>query len=251
MEVKVDWDITSPNPERGVCRAARNDYYEGDVGGDTFEEIMEEVDGTDIDEKMYHLLTDTLLKKEHYGPFEHPQIAVMLKGVSRVTMAQITRHRHMSFDIQSMRYVNFEDADVATPESMTNPEHSTRSEGLIWYDMDSDVPLEEQEPDVEAMEEARETFEEGVEDSLEKYQELVDMGIPPEDARYVIPLGTKVNIYMSGNLRSFMHVLNMRGKGDAQWEIRNLSEMIVDELEEWAPYTAQYFEENGPFKLGM
>lgn len=238
MEVDVDWDITSPNPERGVCRAARNDYYSEYVGDEDFDEIMESINGVDISEKMYHLLTNTLLKKEHYGPFEHPQLAITIKGMSRVTMAQITRHRHMSFDIQSQRYVDFDDADIAVPKSLTDSEHFSREDGVL-----------EVEPEVQ--EHFEKFYGEHCERSVTLYNEMVKEGIPKEDARFCLPLGTKVNVYMSGNLRSFMHVLNMRGKADAQWEIRELTDLICEELDDWAPMTAEYFEQNGPFKLGM
>jgi len=236
MQVDVDWDITSPNPERGVCRAARNDYYQGYVGEETFETVMEAVKGDTLDEKKYRLLTKTLLKKEHYGPFEHPQLAIQIKGVSRSLMAQITRHRHMSFDIQSMRYVNMEDADVVTPKSLTDPDHFSR-EGQTELDADQ--------------EELERLYNKTVADSFAAYNQLVELGVPKEDARMALPIGTKVNIYMSGNLRSFMHVLNMRAKANAQWEIRNLTEKVTDELDDWAPITAGYFEEEGPFRLGM
>jgi thymidylate synthase ThyX len=45
-----------------------------------------------------------------------------------------------------------------------------------------------------------------------------------------------------------MHVLNLRQKATSQWEIRELSNMVADELESWMPYTFEWWEENGPVK---
>ena len=54
---------------------------------------------------------------------------------------------------------------------------------------------------------------------------------------------------MSGNARSFLHVLNLRQRGNAQWEIQDLSEDIVAELRDWIPYTAQWWDEKGPVQI--
>lgn len=251
--MKVQVLAKTEDAERLVALAARNDYYSGNVADDDIEEVMEAVKGKTMDEKMQRLITTTLLKKEHYGPFEHPSITFHIEGVSRVTMAQITRHRHLTFDIQSMRYVDFsEDTPVATPRSLTDPEHKTRGEGLIWYDMESDVPIADQEPDVESMENARHIYEKTVENCKIGYNQLLELGVPKEDARFALPLGTQVNMVVSGNLRSMMHVLNMRGKkADAQWEVMDMCEAMGEHLDDWVPITAEYFNENAPFRLGM
>jgi len=78
---------------------------------------------------------------------------------------------------------------------------------------------------------------------------MVADGVPKEDARFILPLGTTVNMTFSGNARTFLHLLDMRKKANAQWEIRELSEALLDELFEWCPYTFRYYEEHGPNKL--
>jgi len=64
----------------------------------------------------------------------------------------------------------------------------------------------------------------------------------------VLPIGTPVNITMSGNARTMMHVLNLRQKASSQWEIRDLANRIGEELESWMPYTGNWWEEHGPLK---
>jgi len=53
----------------------------------------------------------------HYGPFEHPSATFAAEGMSRACMAQLTRHRHVSFDVQSMRYVAFDEVDLVDVEA--------------------------------------------------------------------------------------------------------------------------------------
>lgn len=258
------------DPERLICRSARGDMYDGYIGDTSYAELMESVEYSDrdlqrilddsnssatiADAKKYDLQWEPVVKartrafirkqasRGHWGIWEHPTITFAIENMSRVTMAQITRHRHLTFDIQSMRYVDFDDPDIAVPESLTNPDHVTRADGLVWHDEDG-------EPDTESMEDAYTLYHKAIENCVSAYHSLLDQGVPAEDARYALPLGTQVNVTMSGNARTMLHVLNLRQRGNAQWEIRNLSEQIVSELEEWIPYTAEWWEEKGPVQI--
>jgi len=227
------------DPERVACTAARNDYMGGYVGDQSFEEVMETVEGETLEEKKETLIGH-LLSHGHYGPFEHPKITFAVKGVSRSCMAQITRHRHVSFDVQSMRYVAFDDVDpaavedgemVVTPPSATDPDWVGRNQktGSV---------------DEETVERREEVFRRSVRQSVEDYQELLDLGMPPEDARFVLPIGTEVNIVMSMNARMLMHVADMRAAADAQWEIRGMTEEMLDLAAEWCPLTFEYYDEH-------
>jgi thymidylate synthase (FAD) len=183
-----------------------------------------------------HAFIEKQLSRGHFGLWEHPQITIAIEGVSRATMAQITRHRHMTFDVQSQRYVDFSDKEPLLPKSLMDEANISREVGL------SDL-------DDRTKEKYSYLYEERAQEAFEAYQSMVDAGVPKEDARFVLPVGTPVNITMSGNARTMMHVLNLRQKANAQWEIRELSNMIVDELKEWMPYTAAWWEENGPVKI--
>ncbi|MBX0294203.1 FAD-dependent thymidylate synthase [Haloarcula nitratireducens] len=224
------------DPEDLVCKAARNDYSDEFVGGQSLEATMETVEGDSLEAKKETLIGH-LLEHGHFGPFEHPQITFAVEGVSRSCMAQITRHRHVSFDVQSMRYVSFDEVDpddvregemVVVPPSATDPDWVGRNQKA-----DAD------EADVEKREEI---FRNTVADAVESYQELLDLGMPPEDARFVLPIGTKVNMVMSMNVRMLMHVADMRAAADAQWEIRNMTEDLLDIAADWCPITFDHYE---------
>jgi thymidylate synthase (FAD) len=225
------------NPERLICQAARNDYMEEFVGETSFEEVMEEVGGDSLEDRKETLIHH-LLDHGHFGPFEHPHATFAVKGISRSCMAQITRHRHVSFDIQSMRYVSFDDVDpadvrdgemVVVPPSVDDPD---------WVGRNQDTgPVDE-----ETAKRREELFRDTIENAFDSYQELLEMGLPPEDARYVLPIGTKVNMVMSMNARMLMHVADMRAAADAQWEIRTMTEDILDLAAEWCPITFEQYE---------
>jgi thymidylate synthase (FAD) len=276
--MKVDVLRSMERPERLACQTARGDYYSGYIGDEEYAALMEPVDtsradrvavmpddsvseGEDIPiESMSRELatearTKSFIEKQlsrgHYGPWEHSQIAFSVKGISRVTMAQITRHRHMSFDVQSQRYVDFSETDAVVPATLLSREeriaeyphvydesgeHFNRDEGL--FDMDDDVRAY-----------LRERYERKTSEALADYEYLVSKGVPKEDARFILPLGTPVNMSFSGNARTMLHLFNLRQKQNSQWEIRELTNRLVNELNDWMPYTGQWWEENGPLRI--
>jgi thymidylate synthase (FAD) len=227
------------NPEEVICRAARNDYMSEFNADLSFEETMSTVEGQGIEEKKRTLISH-LLNHGHFGPFEHVQATFAIEGVSRSCMAQITRHRHVSFDVQSMRYVAFDEIDpaevehgelVVFPPSATDPNWIGRNQkgGTV---------------DEETVAKREEIFRQSVRRSVEEYQELLELGMPPEDARFVLPIGTQVNIVMSLNARVLMHIADMRAAADSQWEIREMTEQILEIAADWCPITFEYYEEN-------
>jgi thymidylate synthase (FAD) len=227
------------DPEEVVCRAARNDYMSEFNADLPFAETMAGIDGEDLAAKKRTLIGH-LLDHGHFGPFEHPQATFAVEGMSRSCMAQLTRHRHVSFDVQSMRYVAFDEVDpaevesgalVVTPPSATDPDWVGRNQ--------SGGPVDD-----ETVAERERVFRRSVRRSVEAYQELLELGMPPEDARFVLPIGTGVNVVMSMNARMLMHVADMRAAADAQWEIRGLTEELLDLAAAWCPITFEHYDEH-------
>lgn len=73
-------------------------------------------------------------------------------------------------------------------------------------------------------------------EDYESYKFLRDEGIPPEDARFSLPTGTKTEVISTYNLRMWRHVISSRGMNPhAQWEIRKLFLDILYELNSYIP----------------
>jgi len=49
---------------------------------------------------------------------------------------------------------------------------------------------------------------------------------------------------LSLNARMLMHVADMRAAADAQWEIRELTERMLDHAADWCPVTFDYYDEH-------
>jgi thymidylate synthase (FAD) len=208
-------------------------------GGRFFSSHHDYVPSVETAYRQYALL-DRLMTSGHWGPFEHAQITLAVEGVTRVTMAQITRHRHVSFDVQSMRYVGVDGSDdsYAVPPSIRDPDHVSGYEGPIDMDCSNHELLED-------------TYRVRVDELFDWYERMVDNGMPKEDARYILPLATTVNLSMSMNPRALLHIEDMRGQGggDAQDEIRDLTRMVRAEAREWMPMTMDQYDRHGPHKL--
>jgi thymidylate synthase (FAD) len=70
----------------------------------------------------------------------------------------------------------------------------------------------------------------------EEYLNLIELGIPPEDARFGLPNATKTEVVCTYNLRTWRHVIRERGLNKhAQWEIRGIFGAVHDELRERMP----------------
>lgn len=65
-----------------------------------------------------------------------------------------------------------------------------------------------------------------------------------EHARGTIPFDTRQHWVMSGNLRSILHLLDLRWKKDAQIEVQQLCNLIFPHIEEWVPTIAEWYLEN-------
>lgn len=71
--------------------------------------------------------------------------------------------------------------------------------------------------------------------SFQVYQNLLESGVQPEIARYVLPLGTRTEMYVTFNTRSLLHFIELRNKPHVQPETRELAQGFIRELgkHEW------------------
>ena len=66
-----------------------------------------------------------------------------------------------------------------------------------------------------------------MDDITRHYEELQAIGVPNEDARFVLPNACATSLYLSCNLRELIHIANERLCTKAQWEIRELVNEMV------------------------
>lgn len=129
----------------------------------------------------------------HASPFEHASFTFAIDGLSRVASHQLVRHRIASYSQQSQRYVSVGGSNAVCP------------------------------PTIAADPEASAVWEEHIRASREAYGKLSELGIPREDARFILPHGWETSLVMTMNARELHHFFGLRLCRRAQWEIRALA----------------------------
>lgn len=75
-----------------------------------------------------------------------------------------------------------------------------------------------------------------VHQSQQVYTNMINNGVNKEDARFILPMGTKTKLYVKANFREWRHVIEERGLNDhAQWEIREFANEVLEYLYYEAP----------------
>ena len=145
--------------------------------------------------------------------FEHASFTFALSGVSRSLSHQLVRHRIASYSQRSQRYINESSFAVVIP------------------------------PTVEADPVAKDEFKRVIRQIREGYHRLTALGIPKEDARYLLPNACQTQLIMTMNARSLLHFMALRCCRRAQWEIREFAWKLRAEVMKVAPLL---FWEAGP-----
>lgn len=78
-------------------------------------------------------------------------------------------------------------------------------------------------------------FQNALENLQSVYDDLLKAGLPAEDARYILPNAAETKILMTANARSLLNFFEIRTCTRAQWEIRQLARLMLDEVRTVAP----------------
>ena len=181
----------------------------------------------DKDIKLIKYLSD----HEHTSPFNHAFLTVRVKAPIFVAR-QLVKHKFMPWNEVSRRYVD-SDPEFYVPYDWRfkadNVKQGSRSSGLTQQEIINELSSRE-----DANGYVR-TPNEGNEDCLITYKNLLEMGVCPEQARMVLPQSMYTEWYWSGTLGAFLDMLKLRLKTDTQQETRAIAEMIADIVKQYWP----------------
>jgi thymidylate synthase (FAD) len=150
----------------------------------------------------------------HGSVIEHASFTFSVEGVSRAMTHQLVRHRIASYTQQSQRYVRYD-----TLKNYVVP------------------------PSIAENARARREFDETLKRISETYQNLLQLGISKEDARFILPNAAKTNIMVTMNARELRHFFNVRCCARAQWEMRQAATEMLMQVKKATP---ALFENAGP-----
>jgi len=151
------------------------------------------------------------IKHGHWSVFEHASMTIEIE-TSRAIATQILRHRSFTFQEFSQRYAEISNDSIeyyeARRQDSKNRQNSIDDMNLadkLWFKT--------------AQEKIWNT-------SISSYKEAISRGIAKEQARMLLPLNTKTKIYMTGNLRNWIHYIDLRSANGTQKEHMNIAESI-------------------------
>lgn len=210
-ELKVTLLTYTPEPQKIMAAAAKLCYARADI--DTVMEGLtpEKTEG----------FIDMLSGLGHESPMEHMNFTFGIENVSRSLLAQITRHRHASFSVQSQRYVKEMDFEFITPPQI---EENAAAKQLYLRTMKDIASSYNSLAD--NLKKAN--IESGMEERAAEKKAI-------EDARYVLPNACTTKMIVTMNARSLMNFFKLRCCNRAQWEIRELACRMLKLVKDVAP----------------
>lgn len=177
----------TPEPEKIVAAAARLCYSDSGID-----------DLLHAPAEQYARLIKKILSLGHFSVLEHVSFSFGIEGISRACSHQLVRHRLASYSQQSQRYVagdtHFQ--AIEPPSLAQHPQLQQRYHCLF-------------------------------EQIHQLYSELLEAGIPAEDARFVLPNATATKLVMTMNARELHHFFSLRCCRRAQWEIRAMAKQML------------------------
>ena len=173
-------------------------------------------------EEAKNKFVDKIININHHESVAEHASATFRIITSRDVMAEITRHRIASFSIESQRYVNYGkvglkiippqriDRKVLAYMAKDQPfEPSSNFDVYTWFNHINAVEL--------------------------NYQDLLDQGWKPEEARSILPNCVATEIVMTANVREWRHILNLRTAPSAYKEMQVIANQIKEELIKISP----------------
>lgn len=269
LGLRVDTISYTPNPQTVCYMAMHQDYSEGYVveemfqpWGENFWNLAEDPDVKDpinpdsflTEQKAGKRVIEKCAKFRHFGPLEHPQIVVGVKGFPHTMIQQLRTHRTgISFDVQSGRYTGVRLIDAHERLKLTpglDERFSIVSEVFFIRQGGKYKDRFSHGIDWELSNEVKFELVSHFSDVLRKYYiGTKEMGMPPEMARDLyVPYSVRQNFVLSCNLRTALHLLEMRYKKDASLECQWFSHLFYEVLEKWAPEIMDWWLEERGFK---
>lgn len=183
-----------------IYTAGRNCYGMQDAAKKL---IVDSSDNIRTAEEKLRMFTRMLVRRGHESVLEHICISVYARDVSRSFLAQLTRHRLVSYSVKSQHYVKHTKFKYKELEDYG---------------------------DMFKREEAINAYAHLMEDIAFEYNHLIECGIPHYIAREVLPNACLTDMYITTNAREWRHIIRMRIGKENTPEIRTFAKILLREL---------------------
>jgi thymidylate synthase (FAD) len=211
-----------------VCNAARVSFNKESEWGLDFDAIERlkscpyNKDDVRVLKEKDEKLIRYLAKHNHWTPFAHPQITLRIKAPVSIR-TQFFKHKQGFVENEiSRRYVSYE-PEFYSPTWRGKPTDGAKqgSEDFVTEETRTNL--------YDAI------YRESCETALHVYNTLIEKGIAPEQARFVLPQGMYTEWYWTGSLAAYARFYKQRKDDHAQWEIREYANAVGKIIEPYFP----------------
>lgn len=198
-----------------VVRAARVSYdADWRVGTET----------TGSDER----LLAYLMENKHTSPFEAVTFTFEVKAPIFI-FRQWHRHRTWSYNEVSARYAELDEGFYTPKPEIIGVQSKDNKQARVIGEVNEEAKA------------ASEGIENFCKQAFDMYKDMLDMGIPRELARSVLPVAAYSRMFATVNLHNLMHFLRLRMHSHAQYEIREYANALCDIAGSICPVTIREF----------
>lgn len=239
MKVRISNYSNAEHPIITIYKAYRLCYSSGEQS--EIKLPMTPENKLDFD-KMEEFILDKVLMN-HTTPLEHVAFTFEISGVSRALTHQLVRHRTGKFNQQSQRYVKLGQFAYVVPPNIANDEElherfieeMERDQQAYDFFVDKLITnqIKKKYPDF-SFPENHDLFKSLYKRAYSKFEKTAI-----EDARYVFSNACASNITVTFDLNNFRKFYNLRNCTHAQWEIRQLANLMGKLVSEVVPFAVR------------
>ena len=206
----------------GITKPINQDY------GETTEDIVSYCARVSNPKNQKNFTTSSkllsyMIREGHWSPFEMVHLTIEIE-TTRDIARQILRHRSFAFQEFSQRYAD-PTKELKFVDREARLQDPTNRQNSIELDTDSDLHHAWKQEQLNVVSSAMDT-----------YTWAIINGIAKEQARAVLPEGLiESKLYMSGNLRSWIHYCQLRMGHGTQLEHIKIAKKCWDILKEEFP----------------
>ena len=163
------------------------------------------------------------IDNKHWSIFETGSITMEIK-TSKAIGIQLLRHRSFTFQEFSQRYASVN--SIEPIEFRIQAEKNRQSSTMTLGTVDVNSPFGEgvtldqgTQYQIDNIQKATNLLRE----SKKLYDDMIESGIARECARMILPMATSTTIYMTGSIRSWIHMIDIRDDSHAQKEAQEIA----------------------------
>ena len=168
------------------------------------------------------------IKHQHWSVFEQSSMTLEIE-TTRGLAAQVLRHRSFTFQEFSQRYADSNLLGKIDLPDLRRQDTKNRQNSI-----------DNLEPEV--VEKLNKQMTTLFESSLALYNQMLELGVAKECARFVLPLATPTRLYMTGSCRSWIHYIQLRSAHGTQKEHMDIANACKGLFVQYYPTVAEALE---------